>query len=108
MILEANITYKNDFRDVLTSLKKKKVGYDDVVSESTTFLLEYNWTGYGHISELHWYIRQKPTRISFIPDNKVNFNSVSYRYSQVLRFTSVHDIILDAKIPTEGLICERD
>jgi 4-hydroxy-3-methylbut-2-en-1-yl diphosphate synthase IspG/GcpE len=24
MILEANITYKNDFRDVLTSLKKKK------------------------------------------------------------------------------------
>jgi 4-hydroxy-3-methylbut-2-en-1-yl diphosphate synthase IspG/GcpE len=39
MILEANITYKNDFRDVLTSLKKKEVGYDDVVSEIATFLL---------------------------------------------------------------------
>jgi hypothetical protein len=36
--IRSKCTYKNDFRDVLTSLKKKKVGYDDVVGE-ITFLL---------------------------------------------------------------------
>jgi hypothetical protein len=103
MILEANIIYKNDFRDVLLSLKKKEVGYDDVVSEIATFLLSIVGLDMD-ISQNYIGISDETDKISFIPDNKVNFNSVSYRNSQVLRFKSVHQIILDAKIPTEGLI----
>jgi hypothetical protein len=66
---------------VLTSLKKE-VGYDDVVSEIATFLLSIIGLDMD-ISQNYIGISDETDKISFIPDNKVNF-IVSYRYSQVL------------------------
>jgi hypothetical protein len=80
---------------VLTSLKKKEVGYDDVVSEIATFLLSIIGLDMD-ISQNYIVYQTKPTRLVSYLITKLTLLYLI----DILRFlfTSVHDIILDAKI----------
>jgi hypothetical protein len=104
MILEANIQYNDDFNTLLKSLREQSGSYDEPVVMIATFLIGLVSSNID-ISQNYIGLSDEVDKISFTPDNKINYNSISYRDSNVIRFEkSPQDIILTAGIPIEGLI----
>lgn len=101
-LLESQLIYKGDFRKILTEIKDEYWNKEE--SSIANFLLYLSGV---ELDLVHNYIKDitKPGLVSFIPDDKIDFNSVSIRQERIITKTS----LLNAYgIPTSGLILNED
>ena len=101
LILEANVVYKKEFIDTLKDLQNS---YDYSIEKIASILLKIIGTDLD-IVQNYIGLSDDVDKISFIPTNKVNFDKVKVIDGRVVDGgrPNVHQIILDAKIPTEDV-----
>jgi len=102
LILEANVVYKKEFIDTLKDLQNS---YDYSVEKVANILLKMIGTDLDIIQN-YIGLSDDVDKISFIPTNKVKFDKVKIIDGRVVDGgrPNIHQIILDAKIPTEGIV----
>ena len=101
LILEANVVYKKEFIDTLKDLQNS---FDYSVEKIASILLKIIGTDLD-IVQNYIGLSDDNDKISFIPSNRVNFDKVKIVDGRVVDGgrPNVHQIVLDAKIPTEDV-----
>lgn len=101
LILEANVVYKKEFIDTLKDLQNS---FDYSVEKIASILLKIIGTDLD-IVQNYIGLSDDVDKISFIPSNRVNFDKVKIVDGRVVDGgrPNVHQIVLDAKIPTEDV-----
>lgn len=97
-LLESQLIYKGDFKSLLNSIRCDEWGSPE--SDVASFL--YNLSGV-ELDLVHNYIKDisTPGLVSFIPEDKLNFNRVSIEQYKIL---TQMGIITAYGIPTDGLL----
>jgi hypothetical protein len=101
LILETNVVYKKEFIDTLKDLQNS---FDYSVEKIASILLKIIGTDLD-IVQNYIGLSDDVDKISFIPSNRVNFDKVKIVDGRVVDGgrPNVHQIIIDAKIPTEDI-----
>ena len=99
-LLESQLIYKGEFKSLLNSIMRDDWGSPE--SNVASFL--YDLSGV-ELDLVHNYIKDvlTPGLVSFIPEDKINFDRVSIEQHRIVKKTS---IITAYGIPTEGLLSE--
>jgi hypothetical protein len=99
-LLESQLIYKGDFKNILYAIRND--GYGSPEAKIADILLELSGV---ELDLLHNYIKDvtTPGLVSFIPEDKINFDRVSIEQHRIVTKTS---LIAAYGIPTEGLLSE--
>lgn len=101
-LLESQLIYKGEFKNLLYAIKNDDFGSPE--SKVANALLYLSGL---ELDLVHNYIKEitTPGLISFIPEDKINFNKVSVEQHKIVTKTS---ILSAYGIPTDGLIHNTD
>lgn len=99
-LLESQLIYKGDFKKILSDIKSEY--WNKSESEIAEFLLSLSGM---ELDLVHNYIKDvlTPGLVSFIPEDKINFNRCSIEQIRIV----TKGIVEVYGIPTEGLITEQ-
>lgn len=101
-LLESQLIYKGDFKKMLYDIKQEY--WNQPESDVANFLLDLAGM---ELDLVHNYIKDvvTPGLVSFIPEDKINFNRCSIEQSKIV---TKSNIVKAYGIPTEGLITLRE